>query len=96
MERTVWYVDVQPGQTVSWRVSRDAELRVGDASEWLTRHQDHYDYWLTPGDIVRLMRGERVWISSDSERSVEVSLTSYRSVRRGIFTRYWPRILNAI
>ncbi|KMZ12533.1 Serine-pyruvate aminotransferase/archaeal aspartate aminotransferase [Candidatus Burkholderia humilis] len=96
MERTVWYVDVQSRQTVTWRVSRDAELRVGDASVWLTRHGDGYDYWLKPGDIVRFVRGERVWISSDSEHAVEVSLTSYRALKRGLFTRYWPRILNAI
>jgi hypothetical protein len=96
MERTVWYVDVQPRQTVSWRVSREAELRIGDAPVWLTRHRDPYDYWLQPGDIVRLVRGERVWISSDSEHAIEVSLTSYRAPARGLLTRYWPRSLTPV
>ncbi|WP_248319848.1 DUF2917 domain-containing protein [Caballeronia sp. Sq4a] len=76
--RVVVYVEVLPHQMVSWRLARDAELRA-DASIWLTRHEDPYDYWLKPGDVVRLARGERVWLSSESEGAVEVSLTSYRA-----------------
>ena len=94
--RVVVHVEVHPQQTVSWRLSRDAELRIEDASVWLTRHQDPYDYWLKPGDIVRLSKGERVWLSSESEAAVEVSLTSYRAERRGRLSRWlarhWPRI----
>ncbi|VXB99571.1 conserved hypothetical protein [Burkholderia sp. 8Y] len=97
--RVVVYVEVLAHQTVSWRLSRDAELRA-DASIWLTRHQDSYDYWLEPGDVVRLTRGERVWLSSESERAVEVSLTSYRAKQprpawSRFFARFLPRAVNA-
>ncbi len=74
--RVVKDVEVHPRQTVSWRLERDAELRIVDESVWLTRHLDPYDYWLRSGDVVRLSRGEHVWIWSDGERAVEVSLTS--------------------
>ena len=94
--RIVVFIDVHPHQTVSWRLSRDAELRIADASVWLTRHQDPYDYWMKPGDVVRLTRGERVWLSSESDAAVEVSLTSYRGVKRGRVSRWlarlWPRM----
>ena len=94
--RVVVYIEVHPHQTVSWRLTRDAELRIGAASVWVTRHQDPYDYWMKPGDIVRLSRGERVWLSSESDAPVEVSLTSYRKAARGRLmrwlARHWPRI----
>ncbi|AQG98737.1 hypothetical protein A9R05_07720 [Burkholderia sp. KK1] len=100
--RVVVYVEVHPHQMVSWRLTRDAELRIGDVSAgslWLTRHRDPYDYWMKPGDTVRLSRGERVWLTSDSDEAFEVSLTSYRVERRGLIARwlgrYWPRMAGA-
>ncbi|WP_321791032.1 DUF2917 domain-containing protein [Caballeronia sp. J97] len=94
--RVVVHVEVHPHQMVSWRLTRDAELRIADASVWLTRHRDPYDYWMKPGDVVLLARGERVWLTSESDRPVEVSLTSYRAAKRGLlsrwFARYWPRL----
>ena len=96
--RVVVYVEVQPHQMVSWRLTRDAELRAGDASVWLTRHRDPYDYWMKPGDVVRVSRGERVWLTSESEHAIEVSLTSYRAARGGWFSRWlarcWPQHAN--
>jgi hypothetical protein len=90
---------VHPHQVVSWRLTRDAELRISGASAcslWLTRHRDPYDYWMKPGDVVRLSRGERVWLMSESEQAFEVSLTSYRVAARGFLSRWlakcWPRI----
>jgi hypothetical protein len=98
--RVVVYIEVHPHRMVSWRLSRDAELRVGEASLWLTRHRDPYDYWMKPGDVVRLSRGERVWLTSDSDEAIEVSLTSYRATRRGVIAhwlaRVWPRPANAL
>jgi hypothetical protein len=87
--RVVVYVDIQPHRTVSWRLPRDAELRVGEGAVWLTRHQDSYDYWLVSGDVVRLTRGERVWISSHGERKVEISLTSYCKPSRAGWIARW-------
>jgi quercetin dioxygenase-like cupin family protein len=94
--RTVVYFDVQPRQTLSWRVARDAELRVDEASVWLTREGDPYDYWLLPGDVACLARGERVWVSSDAQGPLEVSLTTYRRTGMTQFGRWlarlWPRV----
>ncbi|SAK77902.1 hypothetical protein AWB79_04833 [Caballeronia hypogeia] len=97
--RVVVHVEVQPHQMVSWRLTRDAELRAGDACVWLTRHRDPYDYWMKPGDVVRLSRGERVWLTSESDHAIEVSLTSYRAAKRGFVSRWlarcWPQRANA-
>lgn len=97
--RVVVYIEVHPHQMVSWRLTRDAELRIGDASAcalWVTRHRDPYDYWMKPGDVVRLSRGERVWLTSEGDQPIEVSLTSYRDAQRGLVSRWlakhWPRI----
>ncbi|SAK94063.1 hypothetical protein AWB77_05358 [Caballeronia fortuita] len=97
--RVVVFIEVHPHRMVSWCLSRDAELRIADAgapSVWLTRHRDPYDYWLKPGDVVRLARGERVWLTSESDRAIEVSLTSYRAAKRGFVARWlahcWPRL----
>jgi len=97
--RVVVHVEVHPHQVVSWRLTRDAELRISGASAcslWLTRHRDPYDYWMKPGDVVRLSQGERVWLTSESDQAIEVSLTSYRVATRGFVSRwlakFWPRI----
>jgi hypothetical protein len=42
---------VQPGQTASWRVRADSELRVGTARVWVTRIFSPYDYWLQTAQI---------------------------------------------
>lgn len=88
--RVVVYVEVAARQTVSWRLPCDAELRIGSASVWLTRHRDPYDYWMQPGDVLRLVRGERIWLSSDCDHAIEVSLTSYRTMKK---RPAWARIL---
>jgi hypothetical protein len=94
--RIVVFIEVHPHRMVSWRLSRDAELRIADASVWLTRHQDPYDYWIKAGDVVRLARGERVWLSTESERAVEISLTSYRVTKTGRVARWLAKVLPRI
>jgi hypothetical protein len=73
---------VQPGQTASWRVQSDSELRVGTARVWVTRIFSPYDYWLQTGDVLRLTRGERIWLSTDANMAAEISLTSAYAVAR--------------
>jgi len=77
---------VQPGQTASWRVQSDSELRVGTARVWVTRIFSPYDHWLQTGDVLRLTRGERIWLSTDANIAAEISLTSaYAVARRPLF-----------
>ena len=77
---------VQPGQTASWRVRSDSELRVGTARVWVTRVFSPYDYWLQTGDVLRVTRGERIWLSTDANIAAEISLISaYAVARRPLF-----------
>lgn len=56
---------VPAGQTLTWRVAADSIVRVHGARIWLTRARSPYDHWLNPGDTLRVLRGERLWMSSD-------------------------------
>ncbi|WP_144152852.1 DUF2917 domain-containing protein [Paraburkholderia sp. BCC1885] len=74
--KMVVHFRVMPGQTVSWRIAVDSDLRADKARLWLTRSISSYDHWLEPGDVIRLARGERVWLSTDAQIAAKVSLTS--------------------
>jgi hypothetical protein len=77
---------IQPGQTASWRVRSDSELRVGTARVWVTRIFSPYDHWLQTGDVLRVAQGERIWLSTDASIAAEISLTSaYAVARRPLF-----------
>lgn len=56
---------VPAGQTLTWRVAADSTVRVHGSRIWLTRARSPYDHWLNPGDTLRVLRGERLWLSSD-------------------------------
>jgi len=59
---------------------------VGTARVWVTRIFSPYDYWLQAGDVLRVTRGERIWLSTDANIAVEISLTSeYVVARRPLF-----------
>jgi hypothetical protein len=76
-------------QTVSWHMVADCEVRAHDERVWLTRMFSPYDFWLQSGDVIRVMRGERIWLSADGECPAEVTLTSDYVERRRMFDR-WP------
>jgi hypothetical protein len=79
----VIHVPVVPAQTVSWRLAADAELQVTEALVWVTRLFSPYDYWLQPGDVLRLTRGERIWVTTDAQGGARITLTSaYVPTRR--------------
>lgn len=62
--------------TFTWRVRADSTLRVYDARIWLTRARSPYDHWLNPGDMLRVHRGERLWLSTDGgTAAARVTLT---------------------
>jgi hypothetical protein len=75
---------VDPHVTVTWKIASDSTLRVCREQIWLTRTRSTYDYWLGPGDTLRLARGERIWLSSDGHAPAEVTLTSAWSRRRTV------------
>ncbi|MBB3260258.1 hypothetical protein F4827_004935 [Paraburkholderia bannensis] len=57
---------VPAGQTLTWRVAADSTVRVHGSRIWLTRARSPYDHWLNPGETLRVLRGERLWLSSDA------------------------------
>ncbi|WP_175973373.1 DUF2917 domain-containing protein [Burkholderia sp. BCC1047] len=67
---------VAPRKTLTWRARHDAEIRVHDATLWITRLGSVDDYWLRAGDVLRVRRGDRVWIGSGDDRPAEASITT--------------------
>ncbi|MCA8092417.1 DUF2917 domain-containing protein [Burkholderia anthina] len=73
---------VAPRTTLTWRAPGDAEIRAHGAPLWITRPPDIDDYWVQPGDVLRIARGDRIWLGTDDARSAEASIT-LACVRRG-------------
>jgi Protein of unknown function (DUF2917) len=67
---------LEPHRLFCWEVAEDAELLVLRERIWLTRFDSDYDYWLKPGEAIRLTRNERVRISTDARAAAEISVTS--------------------
>ncbi|HZZ11633.1 MAG TPA: DUF2917 domain-containing protein [Paraburkholderia sp.] len=89
--KLVLHFSVEPGATLTWRVEADSVVNVRGARLWLTRISSPYDHWLTPGNELRLQRGERVWVSTDGETPARVSLTCALPARRGRLARWLTR-----
>ncbi|UOB59636.1 DUF2917 domain-containing protein [Burkholderia pyrrocinia] len=68
--------------TMTWRAPQDAEIRAHGAALWITRPPSVDDYWVQPCDVLRIARGDRIWLSTDADRSAEASITT-AYVRRG-------------
>ncbi|NTY35851.1 DUF2917 domain-containing protein [Burkholderia diffusa] len=73
---------VAPRTTMTWRAPQDAEIRAHGAALWITRPPSVDDYWVQPGDVLRITRGDRIWLGTDADRSAEASITT-AYVRRG-------------
>ncbi|KVO06232.1 hypothetical protein WL05_24435 [Burkholderia ubonensis] len=86
LPRVVIHFAVAPRKTLTWRAPNDAELRAHDATLWVTRLASIDDYWMRPGDVLRIPRGERIWLSADGNLPAEVSITT-AYVKRG----EWPQ-----
>jgi hypothetical protein len=65
--------EINPGETVPMMVMKSTRLTVQGASMWVTRSNDTEDYWLEPGDCLRLRRGERLWLSAEGPRPASVA-----------------------
>ncbi|CAM2195504.1 DUF2917 domain-containing protein [Paraburkholderia sp. A1RI_3L] len=88
LPKLVLHFAVNPAVTVTWRVTADAELRVHSERIWLTRIRSPYDYWMKAGETMRLQRGERIWLSTDSHEAARVSLTSAWRAPRTVLARF--------
>jgi hypothetical protein len=77
--------------TLTWRVSADGTLRVYGARIWLTRARSPYDHWLNPGDMLRVHRGERLWLSADDINDTDHTpdAATHRPLARVTLTSAW-------
>lgn len=94
--RMVIHLSLVPQQTVSWRVVSDCEVRAHGSRVWLTRIFSPHDYWMQAGDVIRIARGERIWLSADGDRPAEVTLTSEYVGRRRLLRRRPLRWLDGL
>jgi hypothetical protein len=60
--------EIKPGETVPMRIARSTRLTVQGAAVWATRSNDIEDYWLTPGDRLKLRDRERLWLSVEGDQ----------------------------
>ena len=88
----VVHATLAPASAVSWRMTVDTELRAQGAPVWLTRIGHLDDYWLRPGDVIHLLRGERIWLSAEGESAAHVTLTSEWHDRRPLLQRWLRRV----
>ncbi|KND55880.1 hypothetical protein BPUN_1464 [Candidatus Paraburkholderia kirkii] len=57
------------------RIARGTRLTVQGNPVWATRSNDIEDYWLAPGDDLKLRERERLWLSVEGERLAYVVFT---------------------
>ncbi|MBY8605891.1 DUF2917 domain-containing protein [Burkholderia arboris] len=82
LPRVELHFTVAPRKTLTWRAQHDAEIRVHDATLWITRLGSVDDYWIRTGDVLRLQRGDRIWISTDDDQPAEASITTVYVMKR--------------
>lgn len=73
--------EVLADQVASVRVARSTRLKVQCGAVWLTRSDDTADYWLEPGNTLRLRRGERLWIGAEGGKPAWVAFAQPASLR---------------
>ena len=67
--------EIGDGETVPMRIGRSVKLVVHGAPVWATRSNDTQDYWLVPGDSLKLRSRERLWLSTEKGRTAHVVFT---------------------
>jgi hypothetical protein len=67
--------EIKPGETVPMRIARGTRLSVSGSAVWATRSDDIKDYWLVPGDTLKLRERERLWLSVEGDRPAHVVFT---------------------
>jgi Protein of unknown function (DUF2917) len=94
--QVVILLNVLPKQFITWRVRTDSELRAGTKDVRVSRIFIPYDHLLQPGDVLRLTRGERIWLSTDAEMSALISLTSACAGPRKPMYKWFERLCGCL
>ena len=67
--------EIGDGETVPMKIGRSVRVVVQGAPVWATRSNDTEDYWLVPGDCLKLRERERLWLSTEKGRTAQVVFT---------------------
>ncbi|WP_213780409.1 DUF2917 domain-containing protein [Caballeronia sp. dw_276] len=67
--------EIADGETVPMLIGHSVKLSVQGAPVWATRSNDIEDYWLVPGDSLKLRQRERLWLSTEKGRTAQVIFT---------------------
>ncbi|AME23623.1 MAG: DUF2917 domain-containing protein [Pseudomonadota bacterium] len=70
--------EIADGETVPMRIGNSVKLSVLGAPVWATRSNDTEDYWLVPGDSLKLRQHERLWLSTEAGGTAQVVFTLAR------------------
>jgi len=73
--------EVRTEEVASIRVAHSTRVTVRCGTVWVTRSDDVEDYWLEPGQTLRLRRGERLWIGAEGDRPAWVAFALPASLR---------------
>jgi hypothetical protein len=68
--------EIAPGEMLPMMVAHSTRLSVHGAPVWVTRSNDVEDYWLAPGQSLRLRPGERLWLSTEGGGSARVAFVA--------------------
>jgi hypothetical protein len=66
-------IEIGAGETASFKVARSTQVTVQCGVVWLSRSLDNVDYFLFSGDVLKLRRGERLWLSAEGVPSARLS-----------------------
>ena len=83
---------VAPNATLALQVTGNAEIRAHNAPVWVTRWCSPYDYWIRPGETFSLLRGDRIWVSTDGSSAAEISITMAYISRGGLLGKWFARM----
>jgi hypothetical protein len=77
--------EVLADQVASVRVTRSTRISVRCGAVWVTRSDDTADYWLVPGQVLRLRRGERLWVGAEGGKAAWVAFESPARLGQRLF-----------
>jgi hypothetical protein len=64
--------EITDSEVVPMRIGRSVKLTVQGAPVWATRSNDIRDYWLLPGDSIKLQARERLWLSTENGHRAQI------------------------
>ncbi|KVD84623.1 hypothetical protein WS62_20105 [Burkholderia sp. ABCPW 14] len=96
LPRMTLHFALEPSAMMTWRARSHTEIHVLSSRVWLTRSRSVDDYWMQPGDLLHVPRGERIWLGTDGPSTAEILLTTAYVRRRGWIGGILDGLLDAV